>query len=153
MSKTKFILTLLLLAGLGAWCLYLNRDWFRSEPIQITHRVSPWMRGAPGRRADPLNRGNTVVFAFNAFYCFNDIKVVVAADADTNKYAHPLWHLVSSSNSVLTMNFAYGERIRGMMPEVKGAITDPLEPGVQYRLLVETDRGPAAHNFTTTPKP
>jgi hypothetical protein len=148
MSKTKFILTTLLLVGLAGLCLYLNRDWFASTPIQISHRVSPWMRG--GRRPDPLNKANPVVFTFDKFFRFKEIKVVLAAEIATNKYAHPLWQLESSSNSVFTSTFSYGERLRGMTSKVKGAAPDPLEPGVNYRLIVETDKGEASHDFSTT---
>ena len=146
MSKTKFILTSLLLVAMAGLCLYLNRDWFASEPIQITHRVTPWLRMA--KRADPANKGNPVVFSFNKFYRFKEIKVVAVCETATNKYPHPLWHLESSSNSVFVSSFTYGDRLRGMTPKVKGAAPDPLEPGVNYRLLVETDKGPAAHDFS-----
>lgn len=148
MSKPKFIATALLLIGLIGFCLYLNRDWFSTEPIQISHRVSPWMRG--GRRPDPLNLGNPVVFTFNKFYRFKEIRVVLASELATNKHAHPLWHLASSSNSVFTSTFSYGDRVRGMQPAVKGATPDPLEPGIGYRLIVQTERGEAGHDFSTT---
>jgi len=148
MSKTKTILTTLLLIGLVGLCLYLNRDWFATQPIQITHRISPWMRSV--RRPDPLNRANPVVFGFDKFYRFKEIKVVIAAELATNKYAHPLWHLESSSNSVFASSFNYGERLRGMTPKVKGAAPDPLEPGITYRLLVKTDKEEATHDFSTT---
>jgi hypothetical protein len=148
MSKTKFILTTLLLVGLAGLCLYLNRDWFASETIQITHRVTPWLRSA--RRPDPQIKANPIVFSFDKFYRFKEIKVVISSELATNKYAHPLWHLQSASNSVLTSSFCYGDRLRGMTPKVKGATPDPLEPGVNYRLIVDTDKGAGAHDFTTT---
>jgi len=151
MSKTKFILTTLLLVGLVGLCLYLNRDWFARSSIQISHRVSPWMRSA--RRPDPLNHANPVVFVFDKFYRFKEIQVVLAAEIATNKYAHPLWHLESSSNSVFASSFTYGDRLRGMTPKIKGAAPDPLEPGVNYRLIVETDKGGATHDFSTTARP
>jgi len=150
MSKTKFIFTALLLVALIGLCLYLNRDWFATEPIQITHRVTPWLRIT--KRVDPASKANPVVFSFNKFYRFKEIKVVAVDEIATNKYAHPLWHLESPSNSVFTTTFTYGDRLRGMTPKVKGATPDPLEPGVNYRLLVETDKGPAAHDFSTTPR-
>ena len=148
MSKTKFISISLLLVGLTGYCLYLNRDWFARAPIQITHRAAPMLR--TGKRANPAGNANPVVFNFNAFYRFKEIKVVATAELATNKYAHPLWHLNSSSNSVFLMNFAYGDRLRGMKPAIKGAAPDPLVPGVNYRLIVETDKGPASHDFSTT---
>jgi hypothetical protein len=148
MSKTKFILTSLLLVGLVGLCLYLNRDWFAREPIHITHRVTPWIRAA--KRADPTNKSNPVVFSFNKFYRFTEVKVVAAAEITTNKYAHALWHLTTSSNSAFLSSFTYGDRLRGMTPKIKGSVPDPLEPGVTYRLMVETEKGPATHDFSTT---
>jgi hypothetical protein len=153
MSKTKFLLTTISIVGLGALCLYLNRDWFAKTPIQISHRVSPWLRPAPGRRANPLDKANPVIFSLNGFYKLTEIKVVIAADLATNKYAHPLWHLVSDSNSVFTASFGYGERIRGLRPADKGATPDLLDPGVQYYLTVKTADAEAGHDFSTTAKP
>ena len=153
MSKTKFLLTTIAIVGLGALCLYLNRDWFAQTPIQISHRVSPWLRSGPGRRANPLDKANPVIFSLSGFYKLKEIKVVIAADLATNKYAHPLWHLVSDSNSVFTASFGYGERIRGMRPADKGSTPDFLEPGVQYHLLVKTVDREAGHDFSTTAKP
>ena len=151
MSKTKFIFTLLLILGLGAWCLYLNRDRFARQPIQISHRVSPWMRGVRGNRPDPLDKANPVVFSFDTFYKFTEIKVIMAGELATNKYAHPVWHLVTKSNSFPTASFSYGERLRGMFPNVQGASPDPLTPGAKYALLVKTsDEKEARHDFSTT---
>jgi hypothetical protein len=148
MSKAKFILTTLSLVGLAGLFLYLNRDWFASQPIEITHRVMPWMRSA--RRLDPMDKANPVVFSFNKYYRFKDIKVVVAAELLTNRNAHPLWHLTSVTNSVSCTSFGYGDRVRGMAPKVKGATPDPLTPGVTYSLVVETEQGRATHDFSTT---
>ena len=41
--------------------------------------------------------------------------------------------------------------IRGMRPAVKGATPDPLEPGVNYRLLIEAGSHKAEHDFTPCP--
>jgi len=149
MSKQKFVGLLMLILALGGLCLYLNRDWFAEQPIQISHRVSPWMKVRQSRRAPPI-QFNPVVFSFGGYYRFQEIKVVLADEIATNKYAHPLWHLVSETNSWPTASFAYGERLRGMTPAVKGSIADPLEPGVKYRLLIKTDLQTAEHDFTTT---
>lgn len=149
MSRSRLILTLIALVGLGGLCLYLNRDWFSTQPIQIMHRVSPWMT-TRGRRAGNPGAGNPVVFSFDKYYRFTSVKVFVAADAATNKYPHAIWDLVSDSNSVPAATFSYGGWIRGMRPAVKNAWADPLEPGVKYRLVVETDGRQARHDFTTT---
>lgn len=153
MSKTKLISTILLVLGLAAWCLYLNRDSFASQPIQISHRVSPWLRGPQARQLGPMDKASPVVFSFDKFYKFTEIQVFYAADLATNKYAHPLWHLVTKSNSFPTASLTYGQWLRGMAPNVQGARPDPLEPGVTYTLVVKTVQDKTAkHDFTTAPR-
>lgn len=66
----------------------------------------------------------------------------------TNAHPHPLWYLVSDSNSIPTKTFYYGTPIKGMRPDVKGATPDPLEPGVPYRLLLEAGALKLQHDFT-----
>lgn len=149
MSKTKIILIVILISGLAGLSLYMNRDAFAPETIQIAHRMSPWMRPAnPGaRRANDL--GVPVTFTLNGFYRLTSIKVVLAADIETNKFPHAIWKLVSESNSVPVSSFNYGTGIRGMHPDVKGASPDRLEAGVAYRLIVVTkDDKQAQHDFT-----
>ena len=150
MSKLKIIFILLLVLGLGALSLYLNREWFAADTIQISHRVSPWLaRQRPGGRGAKL--GPPVAFTLSGYYRLTSVKVVLAADLATNKYAHPIWNLVTHSNSVPTASFVYGGAIRGLHPAVKGARADPLEPGVTYRLLVTTKDQAAEHDFSLGP--
>ena len=68
-------------------------------------------------------------------------------EIETNKYPHPIWHLISKSNSVPVTDFTYGCSIGGMQPAVQGATPDPLEPGVKYRLLVEAGPLKLQHDF------
>ncbi len=151
MSKTKIIFILLLVLGLGALSFYLNRDWFAANTIQISHRVSPWLDNKrPGARGRQL--GQPVAFTLSGYYRLTSINVVLAADIATNKYAHPIWSLVTESNSVPTASFVYGGFIRGLHPAVKGARADPLEPGVTYRLRVTTKDQAAEHDFSLAPK-
>lgn len=151
MSKTKIIFILLLVLGLGALSLYLNRDWFAANTIQISHRVSPWLDNKrPGARGRQL--GQPVAFTLSGYYRLTSVSVVFAADIATNKYAHPIWSLVTESNSVPTASFVYGGFIRGLHPAVKGARADPLEPGVTYRLRVTTKDQAAEHDFSLAPK-
>jgi len=151
MSKPKVIFTLLLIIGLGALSLYLNRDWFATKTIQITHRVSPWLDvrrpGARGR-----NLGQPVAFTLSGYLRLTSVNVVLAADLATNKYAHPIWSLVTDSNSMPTASFVYGGGIRGMRPEVKGAQPDPLVPGVTYCLRIATRDQAARHDFSLAPQ-
>ena len=151
MSKTKIIFILLLVLGLGALSFYLNRDWFAANTIQISHRVSPWLDNKrPGARGRQL--GQPVAFTLSGYYRLTSVSVVFAADIATNKYAHPIWSLVTESNSVPTASFVYGGFIRGLHPAVKGARADPLEPGVTYRLRVTTKDQAAEHDFSLAPK-
>jgi len=149
MSKTKIISVSLLILGLAALSLYINRDAFAPETIQISHRLSPWMRPTTpdARRGGDL--GVPVTFTLNGFNKLKTVKVVLVADVATNRFPHAIWKLISDSNSVPTSSFNYGAGIRGMRPETKGIRPDPLEPGINYRLIVETESGKTAqHDFS-----
>ena len=149
MSKTKVIFTLVLILGLAALSFYMNKDSFEKKPIQISHRMSPWMRQVkPATRRKASDLGAPVTFTLNDSHKLTAIKVVLIADMETNKFPHAIWHLSSTSNSVPTTSFNYGSYVRGMKPEVKGARPDPLEPGVAYRRIVTTDsKEQVPHDF------
>ena len=146
MSKTKIILVVLSIIALVAFSIYLNRDSFASETIQISHRVGPWLKTSRTKRANDL--GDPVTFTLSGYYRLTSLKVVLVSEIETNKYAHPIWELASESNSVPTATVVYGSGVRGMHPAIKGARPDPLLPGIQYRLLVTTDKDKQAqHDF------
>lgn len=149
MSKTKIISIAILIVGLGGLSLYLNRDWFASDTIQISHRLSPWLQNKrPGVRANPNDLGVPVTFSLNGFYKLASLRVIEAAKFETNQYAVPVWRIISDSNSVATSSFNYGSFIRGMRPEAKGVKPVPLQPGVTYRLFVVTEKAlKAQHDF------
>jgi len=133
---------------LGGISLYLNRDSFAKDNIQISSRSRPARAGLFGRkRASDAETVDPVFFDFDRRLKLTSLKVVAVSDAETNKYPHTLWRLVSESNSVPVKDFIYGMPIRGMRPEVKGATADPLEPGVKYRLLIEAGSAKAEHDF------
>ena len=147
MSKTKIILIVISIIALGAFSIYLNRDSFASETIQISHRVSPWLKSPRTKRANDL--GEPVTFTLSGYYRLTNLKVVLAAEIETNKYAHAVWELTTESNSIPTSSFVYGSGIRGMHPAIKGARPEPLVPGAQYRLLLKTDQDKRAqHDFS-----
>lgn len=154
MSRSKTALILLTILALAGLSIYMNRDWFNERPIQISYRVSPWLKDARRVRARATTDvGPPVVFSLDPHLRLVNLKVVIAAEIATNKYARPLWELVSPTNSALTGSFSYGERIRGMLPKVKGATPDLLQPGVMYRLFLTTvEKREAQHDFTTTPQ-
>jgi hypothetical protein len=135
---------------LGGIYYYLYSDWFTRESIQMYHRIGE--RGALMRRgrSGGAGPGNVVFFGFDHKHKLTSVKVVPLADLKTNKYPHAIWELVSDSNSIPLKGFAYGMPIPGMRPTVKGARPDPLEPGVTYRLQIQSGSLKGEHDFSTT---
>jgi hypothetical protein len=147
----KLLAQLALILGLTAVVIYLSKDWFAPADIQIVTTLRPnrlpertQKRLGPALKEQPF----TLIFALNQKCELTSLKVVNAADAATNKFPHPLWHLESESNSVPVKSFTYGVPVRGMKPPVKGATADVLVRGVQYKLLLETKDQQAEHTFT-----
>ena len=151
MAKKQWMLIALAVL-LGGFSLYLNRDWFAKEDIQILSRSRP-ARAGFFRKAPPDSGAiDPIYFDFNRKLKLTSLKVISVPDSMTNKYPHAFWHLISDSNSVPVKDFTYGSKIRGMRPDIKGATPDPLEPGVQYRLLVEAGPIKAEHDFVPVPR-
>jgi hypothetical protein len=148
-KQWMFVALAVLLGGLS---LYLNRDWFAADPIQISHRSMPARPGFWGRRRPDDAAVNPVLFRLNRHVKLTSLKVVPVADIETNKYPHAIWHLQSDSNSVPIQEFYYGMPIRGMRPSVKGIAAEPLQPGVNYRILVEAGSHKAEHDFVPVPR-
>jgi hypothetical protein len=138
-KKNVIVLTVTFMAVIGFY-LYLFRDSFAKANIQISHTIRPnpaYIRRPPaGSSVEELPQ--IINFGLSGEFKLTSVKVVPLAELETNKYAHPLWELISDSNSAPTRAFTYGFRIRGMHPAVKGAAPDPLVPNVTYRLLVES---------------
>jgi hypothetical protein len=126
---------------LGGFSLYLNQDRFAKDAIHIQHRSRPARPGTTRSAVEPI------FFAFGRSLKLTSLKVIPVREIETNKYPHPIWHLVSDSNSVPIEDLSYGIEIPGMRPAVKGATCDPLEPGVTYRLLIEAGKLKAKHDF------
>jgi hypothetical protein len=144
----KVWLLILVAAVLGGFSVYLNKDWFAKDDIRIYDRSRPVRGGFLGARRIPDAAVNPVVFGFNRPLKLTSVKVVPVTVLSTNKYAQPVWQLVSDSNSVPTKTFVYGMSIRGMHPAIKGATPDPLVPAIPYRLLIEAGEIKAQHDFT-----
>ena len=135
---------------LGGFSLYLNKDWFAKENIQIFHR------SRPARTMRARNRGASaeiepIVFGFDNAIKLTSLKVILVDDLETNKYPHAIWHLISDSNSVPVKDFTYGSPIAGMRPAVSGLSPESLEPGTKYRLIVEAGKLKANHDFVPVP--
>ena len=154
MTRKQWILLAAVLV-LGGLSLYLNQDWFTHDGIQIYHRSRP-ARAGLFRRKRPITPEelaiNPIFFRFDRKLKLTSVKVIPMSDIETNKYPHPIWHLISDSNSVPLKDFTYGASIPGMRPAVKGATADPLEPDVKYRLCIEAGSVKADHDFVPVPK-
>ena len=137
---------------LGAGSIYLNKDWFAKDRIQIFDRSRPARGPLASRRSAANPAINPILFGFDRSVRLTSLKVIPVSEIQTNKYPHPIWHLVTESNSVPIKEFFYDARIRGMHPAVKGAQADPLEPGVKYRLIVEVGSQKAEHDFVPVPR-
>ncbi|HLH53752.1 MAG TPA: hypothetical protein VKY92_09070 [Verrucomicrobiae bacterium] len=131
---------------LGGFSLYLNKDWFAADNIQLMHRSRP-ARGAfrKARGDNPLI--DPISFWFDRKVRLTSLKVVPVFDLETNKFPQPVWALVSESNSVPIKEFTYGMPIRGMHPAEKGSAPDPLLPGIKYRLFADTGKQKVQHDF------
>jgi hypothetical protein len=140
MSK-KPTVYLTLLAALGGILIYANRDWFQRRPIQISHRFYAFGGRFDSGGVAPL------MFEFSRQLKLSSVKVVPISAVLTNKSVHPLWHLVTNSNSVPTRGFLYGMDVPGMRPMVKGVTAEPLDPSEKYRLLIEAGSVKAQHDF------
>jgi hypothetical protein len=141
-------LPIVLLVVIGGLFIYLNKDWFQGRPIQISHRLYRF-----AGRFGGADTATPVMFEFDRRLKLTSIKIVAHADCMTNKYPHPLWHMISGSNSVPTKGFVYGMDVPGMRPAVNGATADPLDPQGKYRLLLEAGSVKALHDFTLEPTP
>jgi len=148
-TKNWTLLTLTVL--LGGLSFYLNKDWFAGDHIQLMHRSRP-ARGAFRRPRSDNPLIDPISFWFDRKVRLTSLKVVPVCDLQTNRFAPPIWALVSDSNSLPIKEFTYGMRIPGMRPTLKGVSPDPLEPGVTYRLFVQAGKEKLAHDFTPEPR-
>jgi len=128
-KKTIALFGLLLL--LAAIYVVGFTDWFRPRTIHIAFARRPVRFHAPGRAPADL-----LMFGLGKDYQLTEIKVVPLAAWQTNQLVLPVWHLVGHPRSRPINYFIYGQRIEGLVPAVKGARPQPLQPGVTYRLFV-----------------
>ncbi len=145
--RNKTLLATLILLTLVGLCIYINRDWFARDRIQISSRVPP--RTPFGRRARPGPL--PVLFNLNGKYKLTSVAVFAVSELLTNRNPHSVWELVAWSNSVPTREFAYGAGISGMHPRIAGARPEPLQPGSKYRLIVKAGSIKTEHDFEAPP--
>jgi hypothetical protein len=148
-KKTWMLVALTVL--LGGFSLYLNKDWFNGDHIQLMHRSRP-ARGAFRKTGSANPLIDPVSFWFDRKVRLTSVKVIPVFDLETNKAPLPSWCLISDSNSLPVKEFSYGGRIPGMHPPTKGTAPDPLEPGVKYRLFVQAGKEKIQHDFIPEPR-
>lgn len=145
--KNLFQIAAIILVVAGFY-LYLFRDSFRRPHIHIVHAIRSRSTGRRRAPAAANASASVIVFSLGQEYKLTSVKVVPLEQFKTNKYAHPVWELVTKSNSIPTQAFFYGVPIRGMHPPDKGASPDPLAPNVPYRLFVQAGTLTGEHDFT-----
>lgn len=129
MNKQWFLTIVLVV--LSAIYVVFFTDLNKKEFIQISWREMPLR----GRNPRPQ-----LLFNLDKPYCIQSLKVVSVADAATNKYPHALWHLVAKKKTQPLMQIIYSHAIQGMESDIPNARPEPLEPGVEYRLLLEDEK-------------
>jgi hypothetical protein len=138
MSKKEYFLVGMVVVLAGLYVVFFS-NWFKPKFIRVEHAVrSSRDAWAGGQRvmADTKSAGS-VTFALHRNYRLTSVRVVRADEIATNKYAHPLWHLVSKAGSTPIEGFAYGFPLQGMTPAVAAAEPEMLERGVEYCLFLE----------------
>ena len=140
-----------ILVVLAAVYVYYFTDWFKPKVIQIfytcrTNRAVMNQR----RRTDTLHPATVPVFFGLSFrYRLNELKVYRLTEWQTNHAALPIWHLISSSNSIPIKQFFYGQPIHGMLPAVPGTRAEPLDPDVTYHIVLEAGKAKGEKDFAT----
>ncbi|MDB6025869.1 MAG: hypothetical protein JWM68_2092 [Verrucomicrobiales bacterium] len=144
---------------LGGAYVYFFTDLFKSaRPIEIYATVRPsvtQMQRSHSRDRDkekekePAAETYPVSFTFRQDYRINEIKVVSAEEFKTNKYAHPLWHMISDSSSRPMKGFTYGSKIAGMKPSLPRGKAEALQTDVTYLLLIDAGKNQGEISFKT----
>jgi hypothetical protein len=141
MNKRTVLLICVALVLAGAYYRFFM-DGHKKPGIQIFCEKS--RASMMGNNASP-----SLIFHFPSAYDLTSVEVVNADDARTNKYPHPLWHMIAPDKPAKTTSFTYGEAIPGMKPEIATAVPEPLQPG-EYTLMVEAGKKlKGAINFKT----
>lgn len=137
--EKKSLVLIVFAAVLAVIYVIFFTTWFRPETVRIFHTTRYVSRR--GAANDPKPE---LMFGLSQRLKLTEIEVVSLA---TNQNVLPLWHLVSTSNSVPVKSFAYGQFIRGLHPALPGDRAEPLATNVPYRLTVRAGRITGQHDF------
>jgi hypothetical protein len=145
MTKKNWLMVIVLLVLAGVYVFYFT-DWFKPKIIHISHTSRAFGRRFGGNtRIDPALI--PITFSVEPESRLTEIKVVPLAAWQTNQDVLPVWHLVAGPDSAPVKIFSYGQRLRGLKPEVTGAQAEPLQPNVTYRLFVTAGKAHGQHDF------
>ena len=149
MSRKEYGWIGLVVVLVGVYAVFFT-DWFRNRPIRIEHTIrstrDAWT-GSGTRLFTNSRPAQGVTFSLHEDFRLTSVAVVSQAEYVTNQFTHPLWHVVAEKGSDPVNSIAYGITLPGMQPAVEGAVPDPLQPNVEYRLLVETRKRKGEHDF------
>ena len=143
MRKKEWFMVLAAAGLLAVYVVYFT-DWFKPQTLHIFHTT----RSTGMARRNRPSAAPTLTFGFDGSRRLTEIEVVPVAALATNAHPTPLWHLVSSSNSIPCKSFRYGANIRGLQPLVPGSRAKPLETNVAYRIFISAGRAKGQHDFT-----
>jgi hypothetical protein len=145
MTRKNWLMMIVLIALAGVYVFYFT-GWFRPKIIHITHTSRAFGR-RPGATVAGRPAPVSIAFSLEIPCRLTEVKVVPLAAWQTNPNTMPVWHLVYSSNAAPMKIFFYGQRLRGMKPEISGAQAEPLQPNVTYRLFLTAGRAKGQHDF------
>jgi hypothetical protein len=128
---------------------YLYGDMFSRGTIPIHLSQRPRITRVRPGTARPAAPPVDLIFSLGQKYRLTEIEIFPLEALKTNQYPHPLWHLVSESNSAPVESFLYGRPVPGMHTAVKGAPAEPLSPSTGYRVLVVAGAVKGQHDFQT----
>jgi hypothetical protein len=137
---------------LGSIYVYAFTDLFKSKrPIQIYAQVRPMLPNMRhnGRNSDATKQPDMppITFTLDDDYKLTEIKVVAAEEYKTNKYAHPVWHMITDSSSQPTKGLVYGMKVKGMKPSIPKGHAETLQANTVYLLLIEAGKSKGEVNF------
>ncbi len=141
MTKKNIFLLLLTLVLAAVYVVYFT-DLFAPKTFQVFHTLRGFRPQLQRKNPFP-----PLTFSMNRRLSLTELKVVPLNEWTTNNHALPLWHLVTTSNSVPMKNFTYGQFIPGLHPAVKGTHPGMPETNVVYRLFITAGAFKVEHDF------
>jgi hypothetical protein len=133
MNKSTVVWISLLVILAGVYVYYFT-DWLVRPTIQIIPQSRP-------NKKSSLNPDVYLTsFMLDGSYKLTSIRVYKASEIKTNKYASPIWHMVSESNSAPVKVVHYGVPIVGMKPSIPKSRPQPLEPDITYNIVIEAGK-------------